>query len=59
MILAAVHVADALVDAVMDGPGSDAELDLPFLASIGWTERLPRFRALAAVELKWLRAMGG
>ncbi|MBL8612962.1 MAG: HDOD domain-containing protein, partial [Myxococcales bacterium] len=58
-IVAAVHVADALVDAVMDGPGSDAELDLPFLASIGWTERLPRFRALAAVELKWLRAMGG
>lgn len=57
-IVAAVHVADALVDAVIDGPGSDSELDLPFLGSIGWTERLPRLRALAAVELKWLRAMG-
>jgi HD-like signal output (HDOD) protein/CheY-like chemotaxis protein len=52
-VLAAVHVADALLDSSCSGEGdlpSDERLDLAFLERAGFAARLPEFRAIAAAE---------
>ena len=50
MLATAVHVADALVDALRDGEGSDAarqKLDLAFLERTDSARHLPDWRAIA------------
>ena len=54
-VVGAVHAADALVDAVLEGSSPEVELDKEFLGSVGMLDRMPRWRALAATELAWLR----
>jgi HD-like signal output (HDOD) protein len=54
-VLAAVHVADALVDqGVYKGAsaGQDQKLDLAFIARMGLSAELPRWRELAAELLR-------
>jgi HD-like signal output (HDOD) protein len=55
-IVAAVHAADALVDAPLDMASSECELDLAFLDAAGLIKELPRWRELAEAELRWLKA---
>ncbi len=53
-VLAAVHVADALIDEACSGEEdlpTDQRLDRDFLARVGLLERLPEFRAITAREL--------
>ena len=58
-MLAAVHVADALVDGLCTsgpGPGTELGLDLTFLEQAGVLDRLPAWRALAAETVEKARA---
>ncbi len=58
-VLAAVHVADALLDTASAAPGSPREtrLDMHFLDSAGFAARLPHWRELAVEEAKRLESM--
>ena len=58
-VLAAVHVADALVDfpcVSETAPIADLGLDLPFLEQAGLLDRLPAWRALARETIEKARA---
>jgi HD-like signal output (HDOD) protein len=59
-VLAAVHVADALVEARDEGldPGAPNGLDIAFLEAGGWAAGLPRWRDRVALELPAAIAAG-
>jgi HD-like signal output (HDOD) protein len=53
-VLAAVHVADVLIEASPGAGGEDASaerLDMAFLESAGWAPDLPRWREIVAKEI--------
>jgi putative nucleotidyltransferase with HDIG domain len=58
-VLAAVHVADALVDGWIETGDPNERLDVAFLESAGWDSHLPAWRQIAAEEIEASRARAG